>query len=138
MLNDFQARKNDKRVQKMKKGPKKSINRSLADHYHHCELRIDQKAKNTPFLKRLILGALVDETNFRSDQVIINQPLLQFNTFFLFILVFFWGGHTLKKVWPCVYAGCLRIARGQKKTFPCAYATVLNIARVHPQTLGKF
>jgi hypothetical protein len=73
-----------------KNGQKKSINRSLAAHYHYYELRIDQKSKNTPLSKELIMGALVDETNFYLDQVKISPS---FNSIPPFCIYFcFLGG----------------------------------------------
>jgi hypothetical protein len=130
-----------KGFKKSQNGPKQSINRSLAAHYHHCKLRIDQKAKNTPLLKDLIPRALVDETNFCSDQVGINEPLLQFNTSFFVYFSFFGGCALLKRCGPtCMWAvqGKHAYAHGQKTTFPSAYTIVLNTARVHPQKHGKF
>jgi hypothetical protein len=104
--------------------------------YSYCKLRIDQKLKNTPFLKELIQGASKDETNFRSNQVSTNQPLLHFNTSNLHLFWFF-GGHTpLKKGCPT----CMQVVQGQpayacglKTIWPHAYVIVSKTTCVHPQ-----
>jgi hypothetical protein len=103
-------------------------------------LKIDQKEKKSPLLKKLILGASVDETNFRSDQVSTNASLLHFNSSIYAFIFVFEGAHSPKKSGPA----CTRVVQGQptyvlrKKTLcPCTYTTEAKTTRVHPQKLGK-
>jgi hypothetical protein len=99
-------------------------------------LRIDQKSKNTPFLKEMIPRASEDETNFQLDRVSTNQPLLHFNTFLLHFFWFLRGHAPLKKVGPmCTWDVKEQpaYARRQETIYPRAYVTVSKTTRVHPQ-----
>jgi hypothetical protein len=81
----------------------------------------------------------MDETNFRSDQVSINQPLLQFNTFLLHSIWFGGGGGgaPLKKAIPT----CMRAVLGQPmgiKQHICMHTRLCSIQPMYTLQYVEF
>ena len=129
-----------KGVKKVEKKAKKVYRQKLTACFHHCNLKSNQKLKKTLTLKKLILRASEEETNFFSDQVSTNSFLLHLYSSF-YALFLFLGGHTLlKKGGPMctwVVQGKPTYVHGQKIVFPQTYVTVSKTTHVHPQKHGK-